>query len=148
MKLLIKYIWTLVLIPAFFFIKGDLSWDAFRNINELNPEREITKRVKDAFEPSSPKLIEFKVNAVSTSENFSAEGMKVELYDHLYNLLQKSQVVGGRVKFKLDPIKSNIEKFNLVCPTTADELKINSENRNAIFSIHEKYIREDEDELP
>ena len=100
--------------------------------------------MQESIKPPPLRVLEFHVNAISDSNNFSADGIRVELYDVQYNLIETSQVIDNRVRFLLDPKYSNLQHVKVVCPLTADELKVDMNKPDIVFSIHEKHIAENE----
>jgi hypothetical protein len=125
MKIVMKFLWTLVLVPLFFFIKGDLSIKSFVEINQLKaPLHEAKRAFSNVVEPEKTINIIVPVKPVSTSKNFNAHGMKVKLYDADYNLLATSQVLNGQVVFTIKDSYSLVTNMHAVAIETADELLI------------------------
>ena len=141
MKVLIKYIWTLILIPALVFLKGDLSVDTYMHINEINVPEEISHPIKTALTPPKYMPLIVKIRPIPKNKDFSADGLPVYLYDENYNLLLKSQVVHGFVHFEV-PFKMIPKKiFKVVSPTTADEMLLDIHKKN-IFCINEAQLND------
>ncbi len=142
MKVLIKYIWTLVLIPALVFLKGDLSFDTYMYLNNIKPSEEITKSVKTITTPQKTMPLVININAIAKNKNFSADGLPVILYDEQYNLLQKSQVVQGKVHFTLPMSTTQTISYKIISPLTADEMNLDNIFIENTLSIHESQMNE------
>ncbi|MDP1727014.1 MAG: hypothetical protein Q8M15_09545 [Bacteroidota bacterium] len=140
MKLLIKYIWTLVLIPALVFLKGDLSFDTYMYINSMNPPAEIAKTVGKVVASEKMMSVVVKINPISKNKGFSADGMPVQMFDEYYNLIQQSQVIRGKVHFEIPFTTSQNDSYIVVSTKTADEIKLDNIFVENTLAIHESQL--------
>lgn len=142
MKLLIKYIWTLVLIPALVFLKGDLSFDTYMYINNMKPSEEISKTVSTITAPEKMMSVVVNINPVSKNKGFSADGMPVQMFDEYYNLIQQSQVLHGKVHFEIPFTTSQNDSYIVVSTKTADEIKLENIFVENTLAIHESQLQD------
>jgi hypothetical protein len=144
MKIAMKFLWSLVLVPFFIFIKGDLSTKSFVEINQLQaPLQEVKRTVSNVSEPEKTINIVVPVKPVSTNTNFNAHGMKVQLYDADYNLLATSQVLNGQVVFNIKDSYSLVTNMHAVAIETADEVLIaNPKQIEVSLEIDEAHLND------
>lgn len=145
MKIALKFLWSLVLVPLFIFIKGDLSTKIFAEINELPaPISEVKKTVTRVAEKD--RMIQFivPVKPISANKNFNAHGMKVQLFDSEYNLLASSQVLNGQVTFSINEDYSLITNLHVVALETSEEVIIaNPKQIEVSLEINEAHLNDE-----
>lgn len=143
MKVALKYIWSLAVIPFLIFLKGDLSMDTFMHINKIEPIEKTKEKIMENFHPEPKPFFEINVKAITKSGNFTADGIPVNLYDSSYNLVCQSQVVLGKVKFQLEDLTQMKNSYHIVVPKTADQLEICSGVISSPLLIFEDHMKEE-----
>jgi hypothetical protein len=142
MKVFLKSLWALLIVPPLIFLKGDLSMKTMFDVYDLNSVDVVENRISiiDGNEPS--KEFEVPVQVLEADSTFSGDGMVITLYDQSYGILERSQIIQGRVKFRLKGAKSNHQKFILVSNVTMDEMSLDiskQPNTDTLF-IHASQI--------
>lgn len=127
MKVLVKYIWTLVIVPPLLFLKGDLSFQTMLDVHGIQPTEMIEKKMESAIGGKEVYELIVPVKIVSNDASFTGEGMVINLYDENYRFIQRSQVIKGQILFRLVGDNAKPKSYILVSPETLDELKINKE---------------------
>lgn len=141
MKGLLKYIWILALIPALGFLKSDLNASIFVATKQSHA-KEFAESVKTVMQPSAVYTLVINIKPVPKNNNFSADGMLVQLFDENYTLIDNSQVIGGKVKFELGSKYLKLQHFKVVAPATADEMQVTNLENTYELSVHEDQLTE------
>jgi hypothetical protein len=138
MKLIIKYIWSIAIIPFLVFLKGDLSVDTFMRLNNIESIAKTKEKVMNKFQPKANTLYMIPVKVVSNNPAFSADGLKVDLYNSEFNLVEHTQVLNGMVCISSASV-ADTGSYHLIVASTADELKFKPSTTNAPLTIHEDH---------
>ncbi|MBC7382154.1 MAG: hypothetical protein H7296_04070 [Bacteroidia bacterium] len=142
MKIFVKYIWTIIFIPAFIILTADVLNISPNYAKNVNSAKEFYNIIHKIITPSSLATLEIKIKAVSKDPNFSAEGMLVQLFDENYNVIDKSQVMEGKVRFELKSKYLLSQHFRVVAPGTADEINVDNLVDLNMLTIHESQLTE------
>ncbi len=124
MKVFLKSLWALLIVPPLIFLKGDLSVKSMFDVYDLKSVDVIEDKISLA--DGDEVLLEFEVpiQILEADSTFSGDGMVITLYDQSYGLLERSQIIQGRVKFRLKGAKARSNKFILVSNVTMDEMQL------------------------
>lgn len=141
---MIKYIWSLVLVPFLLFVKGDLSVDTFTALTHIDaPIKDVQQKVSRAVAPEGDITFSIPVKISSTNGSFNGNGLKVRLFDEEYTQIGESQVVNGLVKFTIPAKMGNIKNFHVVSVETAEEVVIESLQKIEVsLEINEAHLQE------
>jgi hypothetical protein len=142
MKVFLKSLWALLIVPPLFFLKGDLSMKTMFDVYDLNSVDVVENRISIIDGDEVTKEFEVPVQVLEADSTFSGDGMVITLYDQSYGILERSQIIQGRVKFRLKGAKSNHQKFILVSNVTMDEMSLDiskQPNTDTLF-IHASQI--------
>jgi hypothetical protein len=127
MKLIIKYIWSLVLVPFLLFVKGDLSFDTLVELTHVNKPIEVVQaKVNHAVANEGDVTFSIPVKIITINDSFSGNGLKVKLFDADYNQIAESQIIDKVVKFTVPFKYAGITNFHVVSVETAEEITIES----------------------
>lgn len=124
MKVFLKSLWALLFVPPLIFLKGDLSMKTMFDVYDFKSEDAIEERISIVDGDEHVTEFDVPVQIVEADSSFSGEGMVITLYDQSYGLLERSQIIQGRVKFRLKGAKSTKNKFILVSNVTMDEMSL------------------------
>ncbi|MCG9881819.1 MAG: hypothetical protein MH472_14585 [Bacteroidia bacterium] len=126
MKKSLKYLSTLILIPFVVFLRGDmeLSVDTFMFGEQVEAvvvtKNQISEKLK--AEPTYSFVVKTKV--IAQNPGFTGDGLPVHLYDSTYQLIGKSQIMAGKVKFTLQHASDTASLRYVVLPSTASEVEV------------------------
>jgi hypothetical protein len=134
-----KYIWSVAIIPFLVFLKGDLSVDTFMHINQIEPIAKTKEKVMNKVQPKANTLYMIPVKVVSNNPAFSADGLKVDLYNNEYEVVEHTQVVNGMVCIASASV-ADTGMYHLVVPSTADELIFKPSPKNEALVIFEEHL--------
>lgn len=140
MKIIFKYLWSVLLVPFLVFLKGDFSVDTYISVNQIEPLAKTRERMIEQVQPATKPILHVKVKAISESGSFTAAGLPAELYDSNYNLIAKSQIVNNRINFSLDKGEDTLANYTVVIPNTADEISFNGNHPSEELQVHESHL--------
>lgn len=124
MKFALKHIWTLILVPIFLFVRGDLNLNDVMAIN-FNGIKNNIKEVKHAALNNEEQVTVVVYIAIENGyDGFTGAGVPIYLYDEKYNEMAKSQVIGKYAAFNVLPSQVKNKTLKAVCKLTNDELEI------------------------
>ncbi len=141
MKLLLKFTFTFALIPFFLFLKGDLSFRTYAEVNHLEKNFNAWRNVW--LNPNKAKnyyTFSLPVKTVSNNKHFNASGLCVSLYDEDYKLLTQTQVSGKWLHFILPMSINPAKTYHVVVPSTADELTLLPGKEKEALLIYEAHL--------
>ncbi|GAB1447155.1 MAG: hypothetical protein L6Q78_08300 [Bacteroidia bacterium] len=124
MKIVLKYIWTLMIVPPLMFLKGDLSFHTMLDVHGIQPTELIEKKMESAIGGKEVYELIVPVKVKSNEPSFTGEGLMINLYDENYRFIQRSQVIKGQILFRLVGDNAKPKSFILVSPETLDEIKV------------------------
>jgi hypothetical protein len=136
MKVVIKYIWSLLIVPPLLFLKGDLSFQTMLEVHDIVPTEMFEQKVQSALGEKEIKELIVKVNVENDGTHFTGDGLTINLYDKNYGYIQKSQVIKGQIRFRLVGKNAKPETYILVSPETLDEITISDKDSIKAFLIH------------
>lgn len=144
MKVMLKYIWTVVFLPFLLFVKGDLSLDTFAEITKLDqPIKEVHAKVSQAVSAEGDITFTIPVKIVSNQDSFSGNGLKVKLFDAEYNQIAESQILDQTVKFTIPSRYAAHQNFHVVSVETADELDLEGLQKIEVsLEVNEAHLSE------
>ncbi len=124
MKVFLKSLWALLVVPPLIFLKGDLSVRTMFDVYDFKSVEVIEEKISLADGDETLAEFEVPVQIVEADSTFSGDGMVVTLYDQSYGLIERSQIIQGRVKFRLKGNNARSNKFILVSNVTMDEMRL------------------------
>lgn len=137
MKIALKYIWSLLIVPPLLFLKGDLSFETMLQVHDIVPQELLEQKVQSAMGEKEVKELIVRVKIEDTKEsNFTGDGLTINLYDKNYGYIQKSQVIKGQIRFRLVGKNAAPETFILVSPETLDEVIVNDSDSVKTLVLH------------
>ena len=141
---MIKYLWSLVLVPFLLFVKGDLSFDTFASITHIDaPIKSVQQKVSNATAKEGDITFSIPVKVISINGTFNGNGLKVKLFDEEYSQLAESQIINGMVKFTIPMSKGNIKNFHVVSAETNEEVMIESLQKIEVsLEINEAHLKQ------
>jgi len=142
MKKSLKYLSTLILVPFLVFLKGDadLSVDTFMFGEQVEAVVVTKNQIEEKLMAEPICFLTIKTQVKATNNGFTGEGLPVHLYDSSYQLIAKSQIVQGRVRFQLAFAADTASLQYVVLPATAAEIKVSYAGVNAALLIEEAAI--------
>ncbi|MFY8020826.1 MAG: hypothetical protein ACOVP1_06500 [Bacteroidia bacterium] len=137
MKVALKYIWSLLIVPPLLFLKGDLSFETMLQVHDIVPQELFEQKVQSAMGEKAVKELIVKVQVEDAQDSkFTGDGLTINLYDKNYGYIQKSQVIKGQIRFRLVGKNALPETFILVSPETLDEVVVNDSDTDKILVLH------------
>ncbi len=141
MKLLFKFIFTFTLVPFFLFLKGEMSFHTFVEVNELDKSfANFGNTIFSGFEPKKYVSFKLPVKTISNNKNFNAAGLCISLYDENYQLLTQTQVSGKYINFILPKALDTNQTYHVVVPSTSDELTLMPGKEKEALLIYEAHL--------
>lgn len=141
MKVVLKYIWSLAVLPLLIFLKGDLSIDTFLQMNHVEPVVLDRQELMDKLKQKPPNEMVLPVKIISQQPNFTGDGLEVEIYDADYTLIGKSQIIHHRLRLQLPAEMEKGDEIRLVVPHSADELTMQFNDVPAdTLVVHEESV--------
>lgn len=140
MKIVLKYLWSLMLLPLLIFVKGDFSVDTYMSVNQIEPISITREKVLEDLNPVVKPILTVKVKIISKSGQFSADGFAADLYDDNYNLISQSQIMHSRIQFTLDKGEDTLKNYTVVIPKTADELTFDGSGKRQELVVNEEHL--------
>jgi hypothetical protein len=136
MKIALKYIWSLLIVPPLLFLKGDLSFQTMLEVHDLQPNQMIEQKMQSAMGEKEVKELIIKVNVAEEGTKFTGEGLTINLYDKNYGYIQKSQVIKGQIRFRLVGENAKPNNYIVVSPETLDEQIISDSVPDKVLTLH------------
>ncbi len=136
MKFALKCIWSLLIVPPFLFLKGDLSFQTMLELLDMQPEHMIEQKMESALGKKEVKELIIQVKVAEEGTDFTGEGLTINLYDKTYGYIQKSQIIKGQIRFRLVGENAKPETYILVSPETLDELTLSDSNPEKVLTLH------------
>jgi len=142
MKKSLKYLSTLILVPFLVFLKGDadLSVDTFMFGEQVEAVVVTKNQIEEKLMAEPICFLTIKTEVKAVNNGFTGEGLPVHLYDSSYQLIAKSQIVKGRVRFQLAHAADTATLQYVVLPATAAEIKVSYGGANAALPVEEKEL--------
>ena len=112
------------------------------DVYDLNSVDVVENRINIIDGDEVTNEFEVPVQLLEADSTFSGDGMVITLYDQSYGILERSQIIQGRVKFRLKGAHANHKKFILVSNVTMDEmsLDISKQTNSDTLYIHASQI--------
>ncbi len=136
MKIALKYIWSLLIVPPLLFLKGDLSFQTMLEVHDLKPNQMIEQKMQSAMGEKEVKELIIQVKVAEDGTDFTGEGLTINLYDKNYGYIQKSQVIKGQIRFRLVGENAKPETYIVVSPETLDEQTLSDSNPDKVLTLH------------
>jgi hypothetical protein len=144
MKIMIKYLWSLVLVPFLLFVKGDLSIDTLASITHIDePIKSAQLKVSSAVAKEGDITFSIPIKVIASNKSFSGNGLKVKLFDEEYTQIAESQILNGLVKFTIPISKGNIKNFHVVSVETSEEVVVECLQKIEVsLEINEAHLKQ------
>lgn len=141
MKKSLKYLSTLVLIPFVVFLRGDvdLSVDTFMFGEQVQAVANTKMEIQEKLKAEPIYFFQIKTEVKASTPGFTGEGLPVQLYDSTYQLIGKSQIINGKVRFQLAHAADTATLRYVVLPSTAAEIKVDYAGSNAALPVEEVF---------
>ncbi len=136
MKIALKYIWSLLIVPPLLFLKGDLSFQTMLEVHDLKPNQMIEQKMQSAMGEKEVKELIIQVKVAEDGTEFNGEGLTINLYDKNYGYIQKSQVIKGQIRFRLVGENAKPDTYIIVSPETLDEQTLSDSNPDKVLTLH------------
>lgn len=137
MKLALKHVWTLILVPVFLFIRGDLNLTEVLVLNFKGIKNNLEQVKKAAVNKKELVNVVVYIQVENDSNGFTGAGVPIYLYDDKYNEIAKSQIIGRHAAFTVMPSTIKNKTLKAVCKLTNDEVEITNIAEKNILVLHQ-----------
>ncbi len=137
MKIALKHIWTIILVPVFLFVRGDLNLSDVMALNFDGIKNNLEEVKHAALNNEAPVTIVIYIQVDNGYDGFTGAGVPIYLYDDKYNEIAKSQIIGKHVAFNVLPSAIKNKTLKAVCKLTNDEVEIANTADKNILVLHQ-----------